>query len=91
MARLVHQVELRGFSEGELVLHQGEPAQAMYFIISGRVEIILRVRAIHKHDPDELLPCFPELQQAIAALAGRGRGPRKQAPEAALNHSFCAY
>ncbi len=40
MARLIHQVVLKAYEDGEYICHQGEEAREMFFILDGNVEII---------------------------------------------------
>lgn len=53
MAKLVHQVQLKTFEDGEFICRQGEDAHEMYFILKGQVKII-------HHEGDE--------RKAIATL-----------------------
>jgi zinc transporter ZupT len=42
MAELVWRIKKRTFSRGETIFHQGDPAEEMFFIIKGEVDIVHR-------------------------------------------------
>jgi CRP-like cAMP-binding protein len=42
MAELISEVDLKSYKDGEMIFREGEPANWMYFIVDGKVDIIFR-------------------------------------------------